>query len=98
MRHAGERRQVPFEKLTLGINELRQLFELRAAMSGVDVWHSVVVTNVIVRERPSVRHSCGCCEVLRPLRQCRVVREDGAAAASSHRLIPIETKNTHHSK
>ena len=76
--------------LALAGNILVEVLQLSATEGCIDVWHTVVVANVIVTELPTMRNLCLSGDVLCVLALLLVIEEKHTATTSGDGLVAIE--------
>src|SRR5579864_6816533 len=91
--NTGERAAVARRELALSSEESVELLELRATERRVEIRHAVIEGHGIMDEGPGVRQLRRGGEVLRPLREIRIVGGDGATAAGGDDLVAVEAES-----
>ena len=84
--------------LTLACYILVNVLQLGASHSSIDIWHTIVVTYMVVTELPTMWNLCLCGDMLCVCTQLLIIEEHHTAATSSDGLVTIEANRTNLTK
>ena len=93
--HTGERLRIEPEEAALRREKTGQLLQLRTAKRRIDVRHTVVVANLVVRVFPAVGYFGRGRQMLGAPGQFRVVGQDGAPPSGGDGLVAVEAQRPH---